>query len=187
MPPPPEGAFPTEPGPVGPASVEELLADALVEDAVEGRRRERWLRRRLAEEASVAGALSGAVGTQVLVHLLSGQRLRGVVGWVGHDVVELAPAPGTAQRCWVALAAVAGVEADHPLAAAGPPTADRTLAEVLTDLCDSGLTVVVGLLGGSEVSGELTSVGDTLGVRGPGGRRWAYLSPGAVASVSLAS
>ncbi len=169
------GGFPTE-------GVERFVADVRVDMEVRARRRERWIRQQLAEEATLAGALAAAVGQEIALQVVTGDRIAGDLCEAGEDVVQVVRRH---LSTWVATDAVAALEVAGPLAAAGPPTGGRTMREVLTDLCGEGTEVVLTLVGGTALRGELLAVGEVATVSsGPGGRT-AYAALSAVAFVSI--
>jgi hypothetical protein len=167
-----------------PDGVDDLVADLRVDLEVAARRRERWMRQRLTSEATMAGALLASVGQLVALQAVTGDRVAGVLEQVGTDVVEVRRRHAIT---WVAMEAIASMEVDGTVPAAGPASTGATLVEALSDLCDDRAEVVLTLLGGSALRGELVAVGDVATIRtGPGGRT-AYASVGAVALVSVAS
>lgn len=171
--------------PVGGPPVEDadrFVADLRVEAAVHSRRRERWIRTRLAEEATLGGALLAAVGREVALQLTTGDRFAGVLGQVGDDVVEIRRRHGV---CWLALESVAALEVGAALPAGAPSPTGTTLLEVLVDLAAERREVVLTLFGGTAIRGELVAAGEVATVRtGPAGRT-AYVSLEAVACVSV--
>lgn len=162
--------------------VERFAADVRVDMEVRARRRERWIRQQLAEEATLAGALAAAVGHDVALQVVTGDRISGELTEVGDDVVEVRRRQ---LATWVATDAVAALEVGAPLPAAGPSPAGRTMREVLTDLCGGRVEVVLTLVGGTALRGEIVAVGEVATVRtGPAGRT-AYAALSAVAFVSI--
>ena len=147
------------------AEAEQLLAQARIDEAVEARRRERWMRQRFVESASIAGLLLGAVGRRVGLHLVTGDLTYGTIAWVGIDVVEV---EGAHSPRWIALAAIDGVESLESLAGSGPPPdpGSATFSEVLVDLVAERTAVCITLRSGFKVGGELRSVGDVLELGG---------------------
>ena len=167
----------------GADGVERFAADVRVDMEVRARRRERWMRQQLAGEATLAGALGAAVGRDVALQVVTGDRIAGELSEVGEDVVEVRRRHLTT---WVATDAVAALEVADAVPAAGPATGGRTMCDVLTDLCGERAEVLLTLVGGAALRGELVAVGDVATVRtGPGGRT-AYAAVAAVAFVSVA-
>lgn len=160
---------------------DEFLADVRIDLEAESRRRERWIRQRLADEATLSGALAAALGRDVALQLVTGDRIAGTLTLVGADVVGLRRRHG---NVWAAIDAVAALEVGASLLAAGPSGGGTTLLEVLVDLAAERTEVLLTLVGGTAIRGELVAVGDVATVRtGPGGRT-AYASLDAVACVS---
>jgi hypothetical protein len=158
-----------------PEGADGFLADAVADAAIEERRREHWLRHRLAEAATLHGALGGAVGAEVRLDLVTGDRLSGPLLAAGSDVLAVVVA---GRITWVSLPAVVAVEVAAPVPAAGPAPGGVTMAEALAELVDTG-PVRVGLLGGTVLGGEVVAVGEALTLRDAGGRT-AYASVDAV-------
>jgi small nuclear ribonucleoprotein (snRNP)-like protein len=162
--------------------VERFAADVRVDLEVQARRRERWIRQRLAEEATLAGALAASLGREVALQVVTGDRIAGELVQVGADVVEVVRRQLTV---WVATDAIAALEVSASVPAAGPATSGVSMLEVLTDLSGERSEVVLTLVGGTVLRGELVAVGDVATVRtGPGGRT-AYASLAAVAFASV--
>ena len=180
-------SFPARGGPPhdGPASadgVDLFATEVRVDMEVAARRRERWIRQRFAQDATLAGALSASVGQDVALQAVTGDRIAGELAQVGADVVQMCRRHLTV---WVAIDAIAALELATSVPAAGPAPTGTTLIEVLTDLVDERAEVVLTLVGGTAVRGVLAAVGDVATVRtGPGGRV-AYASLDAVAFVSV--
>ncbi len=149
------------------------LSEARVDLAGAERRRERWLRQRAEDEATLHGALVDAVERGVPIRL----RLR-PTGWerltvrgvaAGFCIVDTATGPGV-----VAVAAIGALD----LGGLGPPAGDRSddgglvdlaLGEALALLLDERPEVAVWTLDAADpVRGELVAVGsDVLTVRAP--------------------
>jgi hypothetical protein len=181
----PGGGFRSEPtlddpGPAGDA--DRFVADAKVDLEVASRRRERWIRQRLAEEATLTGALVGACGRDVALQLVTGDRIAGVLSQVGSDVVQVTRHHGSV---WLATDAVAALEVGASVPTAEPNTTGVTFLEVLVDLAADRAEVVLTLVGGTAIRGELVAVGDVATVRTGPNRRTAYASLGAVACASV--
>jgi len=162
------------------SGLDAAAADLRVELEIEARRRERWIRHRLAEEATLAGALAAAVGRDVAVQVLTGDRVSGTLDVVGSDVVALR----RRHACtWVSIDAVTALEVGEALPAAGPPPDGASMVEVLCDLAERRTEVVLTLAGGTAIRGELVAVGTVATVdTGPGGRT-AYVPLAAIVSV----
>lgn len=161
-----------------------LVAERRVDAEVARRRREHWIRRRLAEEATLSGALAAARGRDIAVQLTTGDRLSGVLAEVGSDVAELRRRHATD---WVALHAVAAVETPRALTGDTPAVDGASLLEVLVDLAADRRDVTLLLVGGTTVRGELLSAGELATVRtGPDGRT-ALVPVGAIACVGVAT
>lgn len=166
-----------------PVDIDAAAAELRVELEVEARRRRRWIRRQLSDEATLAGALSAAVGQDVAVQLLTGDRMSGRLAEVGADVVELRRRHAST---WVALDAVTALEVAAALAASGPPGRGASMVDVLCDLVEHRSEVVLTLVGGTSIRGELVAVGDVATLdTGPGGRT-AYVPVPSIVSVMTA-
>lgn len=156
-------------------------ADLRIELEIEARRRERWIRHRLTEEATLAGALAAAIGRDVAVQVLTGDRVSGVLAVVGSDVIEVRRRHGCT---WVSIEAVTALEVGAPLPAAGPPLDGASMVEVLCDLVEERTEVVLTLAGGTGVRGELLAVGAVATVDTGSGGRTAYVPLAAIVSVT---
>jgi hypothetical protein len=152
-----------------------------VQMAVEGRRRERWLRERRAEQVSLHAALRCSIGEPADLHLRSGAELKGRVEVVGVDVVALATPAGSQ---WVALRAVAAVELARPPREAEAAGWQPTLVEVLEELRGAGATVSIAVEGGALLRGELVAVGEAVTLRDPERRRHHVVALDAIVSLS---
>ena len=172
-------ASPEEPSRI--PDLDAAAADLRIDLEVESRRRERWIRHRLAEEATLAGALAAAVGHDVAVQVLTGDRVAGVLAVVGTDVIEMRRHHGTT---WVSIDAVTALEVPVTLPAAGPALDGAHMDEVLDALAEERTEVVLTLDGGTSVRGVLVAVGTVATVdTGPGGRT-AYIPLSAIVSVT---
>ena len=86
-------ASPEEPSRI--PDLDAAAADLRIDLEVESRRRERWIRHRLAEEATLAGALAAAVGHEVPVALpaagpaLDGARMDEVLDALAEERTEV--------------------------------------------------------------------------------------------------
>ena len=156
-------------------------ADLRIELEIEARRRERWIRHRLTEEATLSGALAAALDRDVAVQVMTGDRVSGRLAVVGSDVIEVRRRHGCT---WVSIEAVTALEVGSALPAAGPPLDGVSMVEVLCDLVADRTEVVLTLAGGTSIRGELLAVGAVATVdTGPGGRT-AYVPVGAIVSVT---
>jgi small nuclear ribonucleoprotein (snRNP)-like protein len=175
------GGFPPE-GLDSADGVERFVADVRVDMEVAARRRERLIRDRLVQDSTIQGALMASIGQEVAVQAVTGDRITGELAQVGLDVVQVCRRHLTV---WVAIGAIAAFEVPKPVPAAGPGGSGVTLFEVMTELVDDRAEVLLTLVGGTAVRGELVAVGDVATLRtGPGGRT-AYASVAAVAFVSV--
>ncbi len=157
-------------------------ADLHIQLEIEARRRERWIRHRLSEEATLGGVLSAAIDEEVAVQLLTGDRASGRLVAVGSDVIELRRRHA---RTWVATAAVAALEVGARLAAAGPPTSKVSMLGVLGDLVEHRTEVLLTLAGGTSIHGEMLAVGDIATVGTGPGDRTAYVPVAAIVTINL--
>lgn len=164
----------------GPEGADRFVADLRADAAIDARRRERWLRRRLAEASTIPGAVAGATGRTVRLHLEGGSVVAGELLDGAEDLATVDTPAGTA---WVVVSAVVALEVRGPVPAAGPAPVGRSLAEVLTDLVDERRPVRLGLRTGAVVEGELQAVGEVAVLATAGGRT-AYASLDAVAWAS---
>lgn len=164
--------------------IDAAAADLRIELEIEARRRERWIRHRLSEEATLGGALAAAVGRDIAVQVVTGDRVSGTLAVVGSDVVEVRRRHGST---WVSIESVTALEVGEALPAAGPPVDGKSMVEVLCDLVDERTEVVLTLAGGTAIRGEMRAVGAVATVdTGPGGRT-AYVPVAAVVSVTTPS
>ena len=157
---------------------EEFLEEERLRSAVQARRRERWREQRRIEELGVHGALRGAVGAVVRLHLRDGAEVHGTLDVVGVDVVGVDSGPG---RVWVALHAVGAAELPGPPVEREQARWEPTFAEVLEDLRGEGHPVTVTVQGGATLRGELVTVGASVVLRGGHGRH-VVLDPSAIVS-----
>lgn len=156
-------------------------ADLRIELEIEARRRERWIRHRLTEEATLSGALAAAVGRDVAVQVVTGDRVSGRLAVVGSDVIEVRRRHGVT---WVSLEAVTALEVGEPIPASGPPLDGASMVEVLCDLVEDRTEVVLTLAGGTAVRGDVLAVGSVATIdTGPGGRT-TYVPVAAIVSVT---
>ncbi len=161
--------------------VDAAAADLRIELEIEARRRERWIRHRLTEEATLSGALAAAVGRDVAVQVLTGDRVSGRLAVVGSDVIEVRRRHGVT---WVSIEAVTALEVGEPIPASGPPLDGASMVEVLCDLVEDRTEVVLTLAGGTAVRGDVLAVGSVATIdTGPGGRT-TYVPVAAIVSVT---
>lgn len=152
--------------------------DLSTELEVEARRRERWIRRRLSDEATVRGVLAAATTDEATLHLLSGERTSGRITSVGSDVVGIRSQRGV---MLIHLAAIAVVEAPSTLPAAAPAAGGTSMLEVLYELLEHRTEAILSLVSEASVRGALLAVDELATVatdRGGGGRRRHHLRPG---------
>ena len=151
-------------------------ATARVDEAVQARAREAFLRRTAGEGATFAGILLDLAerGGAVVVTVAGGRRHRGLLRVVGADFLVLVTDQGSQ-----VLVARGGVVSVRPDARASPVSGDRPLAlaagtaEVLAMLAEDRPRVLVVVAGDGEgVAGELRAVGqDVLVLRLDGSDR----------------
>jgi hypothetical protein len=149
--------------------LDELLAEAAHEQAVEAREHRRWLRQAAAEEATFAGTLvdlAEAAAVVVVAVAAAGRRVRGRITGVGADFVALATDQG--QDALLPFRAVGSVRAEpgHPavIGDRGPALA-LLLAELLPELAAERTPVAI-TTDHEVVAGVLAGAGaDVLTVR----------------------
>ena len=153
----------------GGVNPEDLLAEAIVDDAVRRRRAEGWSRRRALDDVTIAATLLASVGDDVSLHVATGERLHGTVVAAGPGVVVVER--NTAEH-WIRTDAVIAVTPDTEQLASGVSTGDPgELASLIADQVDSDRTVTVRLTGGMALTGVVTAVGTSLVLTLPDGRR----------------
>ncbi|MGH9184592.1 MAG: hypothetical protein ACRD0U_02070 [Acidimicrobiales bacterium] len=169
--------------------LEHFAADARASEVAGARARQRWLRRAAHEEANVRGLLLDLAegGTPVVLHTVTGRRLRATVRTVGADFVTLWADSGT--ETLVAIWAVTSIRSERTAA----PTGDRhveimlTLAETVAALAGDQprVLVVTGPGPGGHIAGQLSSVGRDVLVLRPDGeaRARTFVPIGAVAEL----
>ena len=186
----------------GGEKADDLLAEAIVDDAVRRRRARGWDRRRALDDVDVASTLAANVGAQVELAVASGEELRGTLSFVGARVVHL---EAVAATHWIRADAVIAVapasgriagpsEAAPPAAAIDVPSdvpsdvssgaPDPPLASLLADLVDDDRSVELHLSGGVVLIGVVDAVGRAVVVSDPTGER-CVVAPDAVISVAL--
>ena len=175
-----QGSNGAEQDPPGPG-IDAEAADLRIELEIEARRRERWIRHRLTEEATLTGALTAALGRDVAVQVVTGDRVSGNLVVVGSDVIEVRRRHGVT---WVSIEAVTALEVGEALPAAGPPVDGASMVEVLCDLVEDRTEVVLTLAGGTAVRGEVLAVGSVATIDTGLGGRTTYVPVAAVVSVT---
>lgn len=159
----------------------DLLDDARLADALAERSRDRSLRQRATDTASLAGTLRDLAerATPVVVATVGGRRHRGQVRGVAADHVVLDTPAG---RVHLRREVLATIRPQH--GAAAPPAQgerdavdDLLLGEVLARIVGERPTVVLGFDGATEsVRGRLDAVGeDVATVRVDGGGELVYV------------
>ena len=182
----------------GGEKADDLLAEAIVDDAVRRRRAQGWDRRRALDDVDMASTLAANVGAQVELVVASGEELRGTLTFAGARVVHL---EAVAATHWIRADAVIAVapatgrlagpsEAPPPAAAAPGASAvssgapDPPLASLLADLVDDDRSVELRLSGGVVLIGVVEAVGRSVVVSDPTGEH-CVVAPDAVISVAL--
>ncbi len=169
-------------------NADDLLADAIVDDAVRRRRAEGWGRRRALDDVDVAATLAECVGEQVVVLVATGEELRATITFAGPLTVHL---EAVASTHWVRTDAIVAVTpisgrlaapsgASLPSGASG----DVPLVSLLADLVDDERSVELHLIGGTVLIGVVAAVGRSVVVSDPAGNSSA-VDPDAVRSVTL--
>ena len=167
-------------------------ASVRVDEAVQARAREAFLRRSAGEDATFAGVLVDLAeqGGPVLLSLAGGRRHRGRLRAVGTDFVLLETDRGAQ-----VLVAARGIAAVRPEASTAPLAGDRPLtlgadlAEALTIVAEDRPRVLVVVAGDADgLAGELRGVGrDVVLLRLDGaGRPTAYVPVANLVEVSVA-
>ena len=169
--------------------VERFVADARIEDAIDARAREHWLRRRASEEATLEGLCWDLAerGEPVVVSTVAGHGHRGRIDALGEDFLAVATRDSTVLVPFHALVTIAARESAEP--AARPVRGGVSLAEVLTEVAPERPTVRARCRGGETVLGELRHGGrDVIAVRtGESGRRTVYVRLSSLSDVSVLS
>lgn len=152
-------------------SLERWAADAMVDEAVRQRTRQRWLRVQAEEEASVLGTLVDlAERARPVVLDVGQQRIRGAVVGIGADFLAVRSDRG--QDVLVRTAAVEVVRAEPGERAVVGDRAvlvEVALAAVVGPLAAERPDVVVRTRSGQVVRGELRSAGtDVVRLRADG-------------------
>jgi hypothetical protein len=182
--PPPE---PTTPGPrasLGGGAPDEALqrfvAEAVVSEAAQARRRRWWRGRQLADESTLAGVLAARSerGDHVVVHTRTGAHSGRLVSW-GRDHVVIDTGGASVLVGLAAVVAVEGALDAPPLAAAGgddDPEAGPDIVGALAAWVEQRPRVEV--LGAIGVAGTLEAVGaDVVHLKGTAaGRRWLHIA-----------
>jgi hypothetical protein len=145
--------------------VDAWAGDQRAQAAADARSRERWLRQQALEAADLAAVLVDLAEQHqpVLITLSTGRQHHGTPTGVGVDFVSLAGPGGL--PVYLAIAAITVVKpapgSAEPPAATGDtrgPVGGR-LAHLLADAAADRPRLMLGLVGGETVSGELRSVG----------------------------
>ncbi len=156
-------------------SLERWAADAVVDEAVRTRIRERWLRIQSEESASLVGTLMDLAErcTPLVIDVVD-QQVRGVVAGVGGDFVALRTQPG-AERTGPVLVRLTAIAAIRPEPGAVEVRGDRsaildvTLGAVIGPVAADRPDVLVRTFHGQALRGELRSAGvDVIRLRVPG-------------------
>jgi hypothetical protein len=131
------------------------------ERAAAERERQRWLTRRLADDATFTGVLTDLAerGAPVEVETTAGVVVRGRIAWVGVDHVAVEDPPTRWLVADRALVAVTAGASEVVPTARSAPTDDTTLVEVLALVAADRPEVALVATPGHQVGGELTSVG----------------------------
>lgn len=154
----------------GGVNPEDLLAEAIVDDAVRRRRADGWARRRALDDVTVDATLRSSVGESVAIVLTTGEQLRGTVLAAGPTVVVI---ESNESEHWVRADAVVAVTSEAEQLASQVPTTGHEvgLSSLLADLVDTNRSVTVRVPGAAALVGVVTAVGTSLVLTHPGGRR----------------
>lgn len=172
------------------AEITRFLADQRVQDAVDARTRQRWLRQVASEDGTFSGVLVDLAeqGRTVVVATTAGRHHRGALRAVGTDFCVLAGATGLVLLARRTIASVR-VQPDRLRAM---PLGDRDvalgadLATTLAGLAGDGLRVHVVTAGGDTLSGDLRAANiDAITLRLDGEAAAAYVPVGAIAELTL--
>lgn len=163
------------------------VAEARVDQAIEERRRERWLKQQATEESTLAGVLLDlAERGEAVVFTVGGSTLRAVVTLVGDDYAALT---SETADVLVALAALdfVRVPAAAPVAGDRPERLTSQLADVLSTMAADRPQVSILTRQGTRVVGRLGSAGiDVAVVRlDSTSGDLAYVPVGAIATITL--
>lgn len=144
------------------ATLARFAADSRIDDAIQRRSRERWLRQQAREATSLRDTcLSLAeAATSVTLFMDNGRQHRGPLRAVGTDFVVCHSA---GRPTWLALAALVAVTGSAELAGerAGS-TNDALFSDVLGELCNSGASVALVLASGLVMQGEVQWVSEEI-------------------------
>ncbi|MFI5043790.1 MAG: hypothetical protein ACHQDC_03265 [Acidimicrobiales bacterium] len=165
--------------------VDRFVAEARVDQSVTERRRERWMRRQFADDATIPGLLLAAQGVHVVIGLVTGATVGGNVVWVGHDATELGTRTGP---CWVPLDVIVTIETERALPGADPDGRHlhgSALADVITDLVADRAEVEVSLFGGDVVHGRVTAAGPVLTLSVDAPARLIHIATDAIVALRL--
>jgi len=173
--------------------IEAWAGDQRSQAAADARSRERWLKQQALEAADLAGVLVDLAeqGQPVLITLSTGRQHQGTPMGVGVDVVTISSAMGLPVH--LAIEAITSVKPAPGQATPPEPIGESRgarsgrLAHVLADAAPERPRVMLGLVGGETVSGELRSVGtDLVTVLRDGDPPWPiYVRLGSVCDVSF--
>ena len=160
----------------------ELLDESRAGDDGALRARQRWLRRRAEEEATLVGTLVDLAerGSALTVRSASGRVSHGAVVAVGRDFLALQGRGGEIRflrSAGIVTVAPSSAERHQPASGDRPAPLDLTLVEVLSGLAPDRPRVVL-VAGGEVVAGDLVAVGaDVVSLRlDGGGRRLCYVA-----------
>lgn len=169
--------------------VERFVADARIDEAARARGRERWLRQRAAEGATLEGVCRDLAerGEVVLVTTAAGTAHRGRIEVLGDDFLAVRAAGAAVLVPFEGLGTIEVYDMAEP----GERFVRRglTLAEVLSELAQERPTVRLRCRGGDAVVGELRHSGhDVAAVRtSASGRRTVYVRLSSLAELSVLS
>jgi hypothetical protein len=172
------------------SEITRFLADQRVQDAVEARTRQRWLRQMASEDGTFSGVLVDLAeqGRVVVISTTSGRRHRGRVRGVGTDFCVVETEIGLVLLARNSIAAVR-LQADRRLPI---PVGDRDpvlgadLATTLAGLVGDRLRVQVVTAGGDALAGALQTVNiDALTLRLDGEADAAYVPIAVIAELTL--
>ena len=168
----------------GGEKADDLLAEAIVDDAVRRRRAQGWDRRRALDDVDVAATLSENVGSQVELVATTGEELRGTLAFADASVVHLEAVGATHWIRADAVVAVAPASGRLAGAASSAVSSDAPLTSLLADLVDDDRSVELHLSGGAVLIGVVEAVGRSVVVSDATGER-CVIAPDSVLSVTL--
>jgi len=141
------------------------LAELRSGDEARVRRRQFWLERVVAEQATFVGMLTDLTEgvSEVVLETTAGRRHTGLIRAVGHDFCAISEHQRWTFVALRSLAVIRSTERTAVVAGSDRPAdVDLTLLEALADQLDERPRVVVWLDSGERVQGELASVGQDL-------------------------